>query len=375
MTAEIREELLSAYLDGELSAEDRAGVETWLDSSAECRQLLDELRSVRSSMESLPRHKLATDLGPAVLRRAERGVLGDAQPPGVAGKITPGTLARNWWSRGGWRRLVWPAAAIAAALLIALFDSDRKPAQKQVAQTRAPQGETFIGAPQKADAPASPAEATSADSFAQPRDGAASEARREGVAGGKLAEKQKVPLTESPSPDRKLLRPAQSAAAASSASAAGNAAVPADSWRKEAAASPDATLTVICDVSPAFVRDRAFEKLLDEQKIAYRQGDELNMKEADASYRYKKTAKQLVGQPYVVDATPEQVNQIIVILRKDASGVSKIAKDLGAAKPRLGDKESALQEDQPSQLGSNRPGRVKFLLRIVEPQGARNDKP
>ena len=39
MTAEPREELLSAYLDDELSASERAQVEQWLAESAEYRQL------------------------------------------------------------------------------------------------------------------------------------------------------------------------------------------------------------------------------------------------------------------------------------------------------------------------------------------------
>src|SRR5205085_4199052 len=94
-------------------------------------------------------------------RRAERTVLSGRDRPETAGAITPGTPARRssqlarrssqlagqWWSRGnGLRRVAWPALAIAAALCIALFDTQPKPAEKQAAQTHAPRGETSIGA-------------------------------------------------------------------------------------------------------------------------------------------------------------------------------------------------------------------------------------
>ena len=50
MNSQSREELLSAYLDDELSADERATVETWLAEDAAYRQLLDDLRALRSGM-------------------------------------------------------------------------------------------------------------------------------------------------------------------------------------------------------------------------------------------------------------------------------------------------------------------------------------
>lgn len=146
MTAESREELLSAYLDDELSPNERAQVEQWLLDSAEYRQLFEELRGARHDMQSLPRHKLSEDLGPAVLRRAERAVLSGHESPPGSGSITPGSAVARWWSRtGSKRKFIWPVVAVAAALLVALFDVDHD--EREIAQ-QAPRQE---GANEAAD--------------------------------------------------------------------------------------------------------------------------------------------------------------------------------------------------------------------------------
>src|SRR5436190_22340599 len=64
--------LISAYLDGELSADARAYVEQLLASSAEARQLVDELRALRVSLQELPQHALELEFAQRVLNRAER---------------------------------------------------------------------------------------------------------------------------------------------------------------------------------------------------------------------------------------------------------------------------------------------------------------
>jgi anti-sigma factor RsiW len=78
MNLEPREELISAYLDDELAPQERAEVERMMAEQPALRQLHDELAALRATMQALPRHKLEHDLGPAVLRRAERTVLGGA---------------------------------------------------------------------------------------------------------------------------------------------------------------------------------------------------------------------------------------------------------------------------------------------------------
>ena len=77
-------ELLSAYLDGELTAEEQAEVERLLARSPAARQLLDELRALSSTLQNLPQYKLAEDLSERVLRTAERRMLTQSAAPGEA---------------------------------------------------------------------------------------------------------------------------------------------------------------------------------------------------------------------------------------------------------------------------------------------------
>lgn len=141
------DELLSAYLDGELSEEERARVEQMLAEQPEARQLLDELRALSGGFEALPRHRLEADFASRVLRAAERELLtedtlGDApaaSPRSAASSSNDGTdsSARDHairpaerrpfaidWKR--WRRpLAWAGAAMAAGLLLMVMERGR----------------------------------------------------------------------------------------------------------------------------------------------------------------------------------------------------------------------------------------------------------
>jgi anti-sigma factor RsiW len=66
------EELLSAYLDGELSGDQQREVEQWLASGAEHCQLLDDLRSLQDQLRQLPKYHLGEDFVERVLRETER---------------------------------------------------------------------------------------------------------------------------------------------------------------------------------------------------------------------------------------------------------------------------------------------------------------
>ncbi|HEV3022996.1 MAG TPA: zf-HC2 domain-containing protein, partial [Pirellulales bacterium] len=69
------DELLTAYLDGELTTDERQRVETLLADQPESRQLLDELRALGGTLASVPRYRLEADFASRVLRAAERTML------------------------------------------------------------------------------------------------------------------------------------------------------------------------------------------------------------------------------------------------------------------------------------------------------------
>jgi hypothetical protein len=117
-------ELFSAYLDGELTAEEQADMEKLLAESPRARQLMEEMRALSSTLQSLPVHRLEENLSERILRQAERRML--SEPPsspdgapivsqaGSAMEPTPGLLRRLLRPRN----LVWPVIAVAVALMI-----------------------------------------------------------------------------------------------------------------------------------------------------------------------------------------------------------------------------------------------------------------
>jgi hypothetical protein len=119
--AHFDDELLSAYLDDELTIEERARVEERLSADPASRQLLDELRSVSQVMKGLPTASLGADLRDSVLRRAERAMLvakdaGSTSPPNeVAHRLPFGRSKRAW---------IWAGMAVAAGLMLMLIERE-----------------------------------------------------------------------------------------------------------------------------------------------------------------------------------------------------------------------------------------------------------
>jgi hypothetical protein len=169
VTHEADQELLSAYLDGELTAEEQARVEQLLSENQVYRQLYDELRALRTNFDGLPRHRLQQDLSGQVLRLAEQAMLRESglRESGLKGstaqavplpqlnsgksahdqraQVEPGhgagsprdaapdhgesELLRLRFPRG-WRPWLWPAIALAAAWLVMVFNPQNQPPRK-----------------------------------------------------------------------------------------------------------------------------------------------------------------------------------------------------------------------------------------------------
>jgi hypothetical protein len=111
----IDDELLSAYLDDELSPEERGAVEARLADDPAARDMLHQLRAVSQAVQGLPQEIVGHDLGSAVLQRVDKTepAHGDDSSP----KFSIGRTRRGW---------VWASLAVAAALLVMAFQSDRE---------------------------------------------------------------------------------------------------------------------------------------------------------------------------------------------------------------------------------------------------------
>lgn len=122
-------ELFSAYLDGELTADEQAEVEHVVTTSPAARQLMDELRALSATLQSLPVVELNEDLSGRVLRAAERQLLSEplvAGPTNVGFGRDPAARPRMLRRILRGRTLWWSGVAVAVAILLALGDSDNR---------------------------------------------------------------------------------------------------------------------------------------------------------------------------------------------------------------------------------------------------------
>jgi anti-sigma factor RsiW len=103
-------DMLSAYLDGELTAAEREAVEARLAASAEWRAELDEVRAARDALRGLPAREAPTGFWDAV--HAHVAAADDDDGELDAASAVPITAAR---SRKRW---AWLAAAAAAAAAV-----------------------------------------------------------------------------------------------------------------------------------------------------------------------------------------------------------------------------------------------------------------
>jgi anti-sigma factor RsiW len=103
-------DMLSAYLDGELTDTERAAVETQLASSTEWRDELAEVRVARDALRDLPERDAPAGFWDAVLAHVAADDEADADDE----VVVPLTAARS--SRG--RRWTWIAASAAAVAAV-----------------------------------------------------------------------------------------------------------------------------------------------------------------------------------------------------------------------------------------------------------------
>ena len=105
---EFTDELISAYLDGELSDEQGRIVEQAMEREPRYRQMFDELIALRETLHSLPQNQVDSAFHEGVMERVLKG-----ESPTPKPVIDPPTSRDPIW-----RRFVWSGAAIAAAILV-----------------------------------------------------------------------------------------------------------------------------------------------------------------------------------------------------------------------------------------------------------------
>lgn len=116
MTREFPDELLSAFLDNELSPAERLQVENHLAASPADRQLLAELKTLKGEVASLPAPPVRPDFADRVVQAA----LAAAHHNNARGVVVPASPAssRRRWNIGA---AVAGVALLAASFLLAVF--------------------------------------------------------------------------------------------------------------------------------------------------------------------------------------------------------------------------------------------------------------
>ncbi len=290
-------ELLSAYLDGELTAAEQAEVEQLLESSPAARQLLEEFHALSSTLQDMPQYTLDEDLSEQVLRMAERRILTEDIPTSAPAVPLGRSIFRRLLTRRG---LVWSGLAVAVAVMLLLHEPGRleRPAGDQVAMAPAK--------PKKASPPPSIGAAVKPDEE-QPAPEAkktvAEAAPAEAVVAGKTA-KESMMFKARPR------RIAKNGSIRAADRVVAKAPSPVDG-------KGDGVLLIRCDISPAAARKQAFDKLLIANGIAREQthtktdakrpGRREQQKLAALDERLEEQAESGQLDVVYVEATPSQI--------------------------------------------------------------------
>jgi hypothetical protein len=308
---EFDDELLSAYVDDELTAAERAAVDERLRTDERARQLLAELRAASEAVKALPRMTLGRDLAGSVLAAIE------SRPPAAEPvSVLPLPQVDAERRPRGFRPLVWVSLAVAAALmLMVLRPADEPQATPQVAQ----------GSAEKRIEAASAIEAKTEDRQLEERSSA------------RTAMPQSRPLGEV-RPDRSIVQspaelaePALPAASADAPAPAGDATTLAAAEPDNAAASPAPAASTVAapaaaegaieTVDVAIADDQGietFESLLAAHDIALVETQASGDAPVPPDYRYADAAavegrigdRDRVARAYLVEAAPEKMRAL-----------------------------------------------------------------
>jgi anti-sigma factor RsiW len=314
-------ELLSAYLDGELTAAERKEAERLLADSPPARKLLAELRALRATLQALPRQELGEDLSGQVVREARRRILSEgkaAQP--AESSAEPVFMARSVLGRFINRRTVaWLAVTAVIAILITINERRNRVAPvanggREVARAPAALKEGKVGDVREAVSPPS-IQAAPADLKRVGGEGTAAIEAKAGPA--KKAGPASLPIAKAESPRER----AAGALSVRNYEAEKGHLVPGSP--SPAKARPDAAktgsrsmakrlaaedlLVVYCDVSPEAARGKALDKLLEANGVWHERRAPVRRKGGGE----KKAAPR--PQELVVDAeaTPAQLKAVL----------------------------------------------------------------
>jgi anti-sigma factor RsiW len=345
------EELLSAYLDGELSADEQDRAERLLADDPQARRLLDEFRGIGRQVRSLPLKKLPADFCQQVLRRAEQQMLAAAASPvhsraaSQAATQLPqhgDALEQQPWSERVRRPLVYAMLAVSLALVLMALDPRSGSEQSKTGSV------AMQPTADSADPAAIAEESPVADERfrAFPDVAAAPNIAAPGMAGGgasggfSTAVPSDAPLAKMPAAESslELTAPATTTRQAGGLSVPGEAAgmaTPLSAVNGMVEVNSEGLLIVECAVAPAALKNEAFQRVLSRQQVQWSYAAvDGNQQKAVAGGEQADRAKRLANAPdeapvklLYVEATPEQMEQTLAELSAQPENFPSVAVD------------------------------------------------
>jgi|GEM_PF-2164287 len=348
-------ELLSAYLDGELTTVERAEVERLLASSRTARRLLEELKALRNALHEMPRKKLDEDLSEHILQAAERRILTGSVDPGQASPLWRTTARRFLNLRG----VVWSALAVAVAVIVMVNAEDpERPDVRKVVRSDARPGDQsrsldeglpsdlsrsrqMKGAPSNEDSLALEADTTTTQK-GRGVDGsvirakAAADPGMAAMSNPSVVSKGRGPsdsAERSREPNEPML--GKKMAGSSVSKEAGKKAATGRIAKGSLAMSQD-VLIVECEVSPEAARRQLFDAVLIKNNIAWRETSEevvrhetldkdLRRKRAAVSNLAYQNAEPNATDAVYVEATPQQIEGMLAVLNSSPDKFLSVA--------------------------------------------------
>ena len=119
--ASFPEQWISAWIDGELTPDERARFEAWIADQPELARLAVQLREQRDALRNAPRHQLPTDFADRLLQSVEFTAARDSRAEGSQGFGEPSSPSPYQAGRSAWQVTDWNTALAAIASLAALI--------------------------------------------------------------------------------------------------------------------------------------------------------------------------------------------------------------------------------------------------------------
>lgn len=116
MSEKFTDELISAYLDGELSASQQSLVEQKLAESVEYQKMFDEMKALRDDIQGLPTYQLDADFSQRIIAR-----ISSADDPVSVSAPRPYALSRTGTATRNWKAAVALLTTVAATLLFSML--------------------------------------------------------------------------------------------------------------------------------------------------------------------------------------------------------------------------------------------------------------